>query len=294
MDILVEIGSEQQKEQIKKELGLIQSIYSSFNLPIPLKRIIIPEDFDATVNELQNSKDYFSRRDEHIAVAKNIIKSEGIFLIFSKDLFTRSHDSFTRLQMYLHELLHAYNTHRKPELRKESLCEYQYLSNLYILFDEYCANRKSFEIIAEIFPKTSFRYKRSNYCHLKGFIKTINGDHVYHKNICSKISEFRSHGNIDTFLKNLNSLFDQIAKSIIYIYSYIDCTNKGSKFEPLILESKFMNEKTLKLIEFFRSKYENNNFDLFDGKLLIEDFMKNFGMKFEDTSNGLYCHVLDI
>ncbi|MEK6647633.1 MAG: hypothetical protein AABY84_13260 [Candidatus Firestonebacteria bacterium] len=294
MDILVEIGSEQQKEQVRKELELVQSVYSSFKLQIPLQKIIIPEDFDATVNALQDSKDYCSRREEHIAVAKNIIKADGIFLVFSKDLFTKLHDNFTRLQMYLHELLHAYNVHRKPELRKESLCEYQYLLNLYILFDEYYANRKSFEIIAELFPKTSFRYKRNNYCHLKGFIKAINADNVCHKNLCSKINEFRSHGNIDTFLKSLNPLFAQISKSIVYIYSYIDCTNKGTKFEPLILKSKFVNEKTLKLIKFFRFKYGNNNFDLFDGKLLMEDFMKNFGMQFEDTSNGLYCHVLDI
>lgn len=294
MDILIEIGSEQQKEQIRKELEIVQSVYSSFDLQIPLQKIIIPEDFDATVNTLQNSKNYSSKREEHIAVAKNIIKSDGLFLIFSRELFTKSQDTLTRLQMYLHELLHAYNASRKPELKKGSLREYQYLLNLYILFDEYYVNRKSFEIIARLFPKTSFRYKRSNYYHLKGFIKAINSDNMYHKEVCTRISEFRFHGNIDKFLKSLNPLFDQVSKSIVYIYSYIDCSDKGAKFEPLILKSKFINEKTLKLIKLFRSKYGDNNFDLLDGTQLMEDFMKNFGMRFEDTSNGLYCHVLDI
>jgi hypothetical protein len=34
--------------------------------------------------------------------------------------------------------------------------------------------------------------------------------------------------------------------------------------------------------------------DLTKGILLMEDFMTNFGMKFEDIPYEEYCHILDI
>lgn len=293
MDIIVEIGTNEQNQLIRKELEIIQNVYSSFKLPNPLKQIVVPDNFDTKVNEIQGTSDYSSKREATIAVAKNIVKDEGIFLIFSKDLFTIFHDNFTRLHMYLHELLHAYNTIRLPKFNSEPPSERQYLSNLCTLFDEYYANRMAFEIIHKLYPKTSFRYKRNNYHHLKGFIESIKELNYYTK-IRSEIFSFRKHGNVEVFLQNIHPYFDGVSKSIIYVYSYIDCSQKLKKFEKSILESKFVNERTASLMDFFRLKYDNNDFDLLDGKNLIVAFMENFGMKFEDTPDGLYCRVVDI
>ena len=177
---------------------------------------------------------------------------------------------------------------------KQSLSEYQYLTNLYTLFDEYDANRKSYELVEEFFPDTSPRYKFSHRVHLKSFIKSLLDNKKYYDKICWEISRFRFHAKIDFFCKRINSYFDEVSKSIVYIYSYIDHWDKLQRLQPLLLQSKFINKKTMDLIDFFRSKFDENNPNLLDGDLIISNFMENFGMRFEDTQEGLDCHVLNI
>ena len=47
-------------------------------------------------------------------------------------------------------------------------------------------------------------------------------------------------------------------------------------------------------MDFFKIKHQEQIYDIQDDLDLIIDFMTNFGMKFEDTPEGTYCHVLDI
>ena len=106
---------------------------------------------------------------------------------------------------------------------------------------------------------------------------------------------FRLHGNVETFLKNTDNLFDAAAKTLIYIYSYFDHNPNTKRLEPLLEKSHFVNDQTKSLIEYFREKYEGNDFELFGARELIDKFMMNFGRTFEDKKSGqLYCHVLDI
>ena len=44
--------------------------------------------------------------------------------------------------------------------------------------------------------------------------------------------------------------------------------------------------KAIALVGFFRTKYLQNSVDLLDGLDLIEQFMANFGMRFEFVLNG--------
>lgn len=294
MDIKVETGTEEQKLLIRKELEIVDKVSSKLEFCAPISQIIVPENFDAKINELSNNKNYRSKRTEHLAIAKNVFVNGQIFLIFSKEIYTNYYDYITRLQLYIHELFHAINKTRFPELRKESLAAYQSLSNLYILFDEYYSNRKSFEIVGNILPNTTKHYKKFHRSMLFGFLRTVIDNSNLFNKLVEQISAFRKHGNIDLFLNNVNPYFDTISKSIIYSFSYIDNFPRFHRVIRFLDKSKFINEKTYSLIEFYREKYKTNNTELFDGIAIIERFMENFGMKFKDTPQGLYCYVIDV
>jgi len=294
LEIIVEIGTEEQRRFIENELRTIEIMAGHFEPPPPIKRVIVPNDFDEKVNEIQGTNHYQSLRG-HRAVAKNVTTNDGVYLVFSKLLYKDEHDNITRLQIYVHEFVHAYNKLRFPSLETESPSKHLYLSNLYTLFDEYDANRKSFEITESLFPKVSHRYKLNNRKYLKLFIKSLIEDSKYFRQISNEILKFRlRHIDVDRFLKDIDPCFDEISKSIIYTYAYIDHCLKLKKLESFMMKSKFINAKTISLIEFYRNKFELGDPNLFDGYELIKRFMENFGMRFEDTPQGLYCHVLNI
>lgn len=294
MEIEIEIGSNDQKELIASELKNIKTLIGHLD-PSPLiTHLIVPRDFDEKVNKIQGTESYHSKRRHNIALAKNIDTESGICLVFSRDLYTDLHDKFTRLHIYCHELFHAFNKIRFPSLITKSYSEYQYLANLYTLFDEYDANRKSFKFVEKIFPDTSPRYKFDHRIYLKRFIKSLLDSSEHYDKIRWEITKFRIHGKVDSYSDRINPYFDDVSKSIVYVYSYIDHWNKLQRLQPLLMQSKFINKKTMDLIDFFRLKFDENNPDLLDGDYIISNFMENFGMRFEDTKEGLYCHVLNI
>jgi len=294
LEIIVEIGTKEQKRLIESELRVIEIIAGYFEPSTPIKQLIVPNDFDDKVNEIQGT-DYYQSSRGHIAVAKNVITNDGIYLVFSRLLYTAEQYNITRLQFYIHEVVHAYNKIRFPSLETKSPSEYRYFLNLYTLFDDYDANRKSFQIVESLFPKVLHQYKVNNKKYLDSYVKSLVEDSKYFREISYEILKFRLyHKDINQFLNDIDPYFDEISKSIIYTYSYIDHCPELKKLETLIMKSKFINTKTIALIEFYRKKFESNDPNLFDGYELIKGFMENFGMRFEDTPHGLYCHVLNI
>ncbi|MDD5431651.1 MAG: hypothetical protein PHO70_01515 [Candidatus Omnitrophica bacterium] len=294
MEIIVEIGTAEQKELIKQELEIIKTVCSNLTPPTQVICIIVPENFDNKVNEIQNTIHYKSTRENHRAVAKTIITVRGIYLVFSGLLYTETYDNLKRLQFYLHELIHAINKQRFPALEKNVHSVKTYLLNLYILFDEYYANRKSFEIVDNLFPQTSTKHKHGNRTELKLLIKPLIADSKHYDKIKLEIGKFRVHGQINQFLNNTECNFDEVSKAIVHSYSYIDHYPKFKRFERFLLKSRFVNNKTLNLLNYYRKKFNENNTDLSDGVNLMICFMENFGIRFEDTTQGIYCHVIDI
>ena len=62
MEIVVEVGDETVKQQITGELEYLLSITRVVDPPVIIHQVIVPLDFDATVNRLQETKDYRSNR----------------------------------------------------------------------------------------------------------------------------------------------------------------------------------------------------------------------------------------
>ena len=295
MDIIVEIGTEERKKLIRKELlSAIKIISRYFGSSPPITQIIVAEDFERKVNDILGKEHYKSQRGGHSVIAKNIPTEDGIILLFSKELYTELHDNQTRLQTYIHEFIHAFNKLRFPKISEDPTAANIYFENIYILFDEYDANRKSFKITEKVYPQLSHCYKSNHALNLKAFIKIICDDSFHLKKLRKEIVKFRSHNNVDLFLERTKDLVDEVSKSIIYVYSYLDHNYKLKKNKALLEKSYFINDKTIALIDFFRLKYGKEDNNLFNGRKIIEDFMTNFGFRFEDTPKGCNFYTLDI
>jgi len=295
MEIIVEIGTEEQKELICKELSFIENISKKLETLPPITQIIVPKDFDNKVNNILGIDNYESERCGHSVIAKVLPTNDGIYVLFSKELYSDLFDEQVRCQIFLHEFIHTLNKLRFPNISKDSKADKFYFERLYILFDEYKANRKSLKITEKIFPKLSQKYKRYVALDLKSLIKTICDDSSYLQKLREEISKFRLHiYNLNEFLKCIEDIFDEAPIFIIKIYTYLDNNTKLDKLNIKLEKSNLINHKTISLIDYFRLKYEKGEYNLFDGREIIEDFMTNFGVRFEDAPQGLYCHVLDI
>ena len=293
MKNVIEIGNEKQKKQIVDELRIISKVCAGLPDPPPICGIWVPENFDSTVNKLQGTDDYCSERG-HFAVAKNVSLGNETAFVFSKELFTEQHDNLTRMQIILHELCHAINKKTFPEIKKESSAEYEYSKNIYILFDEYWANRTSFEITEKFYPETSERYQNLVRTSVEGFLYDIINTKVAYTQIKKEIQLFRIHGDVIRYMRNISDNFDTIAKATTYFFSYIHHFTEYSKLLNRLPVEPFASESALNLGAFFKEKYENNETALFDGINYIQKFMEKFGMHFKDIAGGAYCTVLDI
>jgi hypothetical protein len=294
LEILLEIGNNKQQKIITNELKVIERLLNIFEPPLNLEKIIVPCDFIKTVNQIQNITLFNSDRgQEQIVMAKTIELNNSCILIFSPIIYTKEWDNQMRMSLYLHELIHAINYRRIPKPITKSLSYNRLFSNLFILYDEYYANRKSFEIINRVYPNKSKIFDDFIQGNFKSFLQSLI-DNKYYEKIQSEINLFRIHKNIDLFLKEVPDIFDAAAKAIVYVYSYIDYFVFAKSQENLIDKSNFINKKTKCLIDFYRLKYLKDEFDLISGVDLMQDFLTNFGMRFEDKEVGECCYVLDI
>jgi hypothetical protein len=296
MDIFVEIGTEDQKELIKSELLLIETILDICQSLAKVKQVIVPQNFDAKIDELLNTNSlYKSQRETQVAVAKVLKFDDGITIIINPLLYTIGYDGQIRLLIYIHETFHAINGDRFPIIQSQSPSDRRNLSNLNVMYDEYCAVRISLEIVEKNFLSKSQLYKRHVSAAFKSQIRALINEKIYYEKIKREILRFRLFlTNIEQHLEVVGSIFDQAIKDIAYSYAYIDYKPRNKRFEPILLKSKFINNNSRLLIEFIRSKYQDNDFDLIGGLNLMANVMTNFGLKFEDIPTGEYCHVLDI
>ncbi len=136
--------------------------------------------------------------------------------------------------------------------------------------------------------------RRSVESNIDDFIRIINNGE-YYEQIKKEIASFRIHdSDVTTFLENTHDSFSEVAMSIAHLYSYIDNYPDYQSKVADLRNSRFVNDKTYTLIDFFRKKYGEKSPELVEGLNLVKEFILNFGMRFEDTAQGLYCHVLDI
>lgn len=297
MDIIVEIGTLEQQGLIRQELRMFEICCEEIPGLSVLEKVVVPLDFDKTVNDLEGFSSYVSDRGRHIGIARIVEKNGRFVIVINPVVYTGKNDSHIRYFYFFHELMHVLNGVDVKPRDDESTVISRKRVNLAIFFDEYCANRSALEVHSRFFPSPSFVFKRRLIFDFNSYLTFLVDDSEYYSIFCELIWNFRTRKiDVNSFLRNVKEPFDQVLKTVAYVFAYIDSCPHFAKREGFLVDnSNFVNYKTLALIDYVRGKFAANDFDVSDGLDLMEDFMTNFGMRFDDLGDGgEYLHVLDI
>lgn len=295
MDITVEIGTPEEQEAITKELSILEHICGLFDPRLALQEVIVSSDFDSTVKNKQGTNNYKSERSSHVAVAKLIKTSDQYTLVLSPILYDDKYDALCRIFFYLHEIVHLYDGQNSPRLFGCENIPAYYIGDMYIIFGEYCADRKAYKIIDALYHEQSAIYQQFVEEMLGGHVATLADDVEFYNVIQWEIMSFRGHGDVDRFIENIRTPYLEVAMAMAHAYAGLDHFSIFAQVEQKLRESRFHGEKVVQLMDFIRTKYAENDMNLLDGIPLIEAFMTIFGTRFEVLPSGeLYCHVLDI
>ncbi|MBN8582435.1 MAG: hypothetical protein J0L96_17345 [Anaerolineae bacterium] len=297
MEITIEIGDEDIQKQIKEELDYLLIIAEAMKPPLNISQVLVPEDFQAKIRELTGEDDYKFQRgvdNAKVTVAAKIIEGkDGTIIVVSPWLYLPVFDTMIRCFILAHEFAHIMNKGRFPKIPKDSFTSENYLGNLYILFDEYTADRLSFLITERLFtsPTEAWEQYTNNWV-----IEYLNpSSHpTYYEQIKTEIENFREHGNVDLYWKSIFETMHVVSVSIVH--GFASYHQHNDKYVSLkIPNTEFINEKTLVLMDYLKEKYENKETDLHDGIGLMSNYLTNFGVKFEDRPGNMgYIYVLDI
>ena len=294
MELVVEVGNMDQQELIRQELSIFRFFGQTMEIPLNILGVIVPRDFDQAVNSLQGISGYKSIRRSHMAIGKTINKPEGTYFVFSHELYQIDHDNQTRFVFYLHELQHAINYWRFPEGLELSPTEHLLFKEIYRLYDEYYCNRIAFEVADGIYPDKSKYFTKKMATILKGHYKSLISCENDVVRLQGHIDDYRYHEDIDEMMKTANEYYAGYVRDLLNLFSMIDHFTKFEKIRQIAGQSEFVNEIGLELMNYLKVKYEAGSLDLLNGLDILNDYFANFGMEYEDTSEGIYCHIFDL
>ena len=297
MEVIIEFGTPEIEEIIKQELVIFLNSLGNFNPPLKLDRIIISPEIEKKVNEFYGNDTFKSVRnhgDNSINVAAKYCTNEKEGILFlSSILYLDNQDSVTRYFVFFHELFHANNKQKLQLPSQQNFSIDNSFFTLYWIYDEYVADRNAYKIVDVIFPKKTELWDAYLISDLNGFSSMLVDEKNY-QFIKNEISKFRNHQlTVNEYCENIRQLASDLSVAIVHAYSLIH--HYPNQFSPTeFSKSKYVNVKTLNLIEYISKKYKDAVFDLSDGLDLINQYLTNFGVLFEERDTGPYCHILDI
>ncbi|WP_420631995.1 hypothetical protein [Candidatus Leptofilum sp.] len=302
MEIIVEIGTTVQQELIRGEISFLVDILEGLPLMQKLNRkltkIIVADDFSRATNAAQGTVNYSSHRGIGLnkvnALAKVVESESGITMLLSRDIYNEFMDDQIRTFVFFHEICHVLTKNIFPSLITNIFAIRTYLANLYVLYDEYFADRLAFQIVDNIVPKKSTHWDMYWSNSIKGFIELLS-DNTYYELLLDRIQKFRvgEIENVDTLMISINQIMDEISLSTIHLFAVLH-SFKNDDEDSLLSQSKFVNQRTNDLIQYLKDKYEGPDHDLTDGVDVIAGYFANFGFRLEDLEQGGYIRILDI
>jgi len=203
-------------------------------------------------------------------------------IVISPDLYTGHYDIYQRFFVYLHEIYHVLNRKQIQEPSTPSISEMIYFTNLCSLFDEYVANRDALRVLETVFVEKRKDIFQSIERDLNAFILILQ-DERFVEDIEEKLQQFQIYEDLPKFLQNIRKDFSEISLTTVFVFSILDHFPRFERYLPAVQTSDFVNRETLALMNYFRQKYEQRNFDLRDGLKVMDGFMANFGTRFDDA-----------
>lgn len=299
MEIIVEIGNDEEKALIQKEMELflvaVEQIETKLNIDLRISQIIIPLDFDGKVNELQETTNYQAQKESGgAAMGKNVVIGDNVVIVLSPILYCVGEifDTMVRYFLFFHELIHVVNRRVLPGVFDYQTSRDQYLSFLQKLYDEYSSDRLAFILLEQFFETPSVQWSNFVKDMAKNYLVTAE-DQRYYNYIRNKIQSFRQHGRVDLFNEETEATIYMIAIATMHAFARYHHDIENTELLN-ISATPFVNQKTYALANYLNGKFRIGKTDLSDGIDVIANYMTNFGIRFEDRPQGLYCHILDI
>ena len=281
MEIIIEYGDNVLQQKILRELSVVARIIERLTPALEIKKIIVPADYLEKIHAIQQIRYEPSSRGIK-AVAKMVELLDNYIMVVSPELYAGHYDIYQRFFVYLHEINHALNRELIQEIPSHSISEFIYYTNLNSLFDEYVANREALRVIEKVFEEDWEKISCTIERDLNAFICVLQ-DERFMEDLEEKLDQFKIHADVLKFLQNIRKDFSEISLSIVFIFSIMDHFPQSEHHKQAAQASEFVNEQTLALMDYFRQKYEQRDFDLRDGLHYMDDFMTNFGTRFDDA-----------
>lgn len=300
MDIVVEVGTEKARKSIEIELGLLAEASRETPLIFPLCAVIVPQDFDATVNKLEEREDFQSPQGG-APVSRIIYTKNGYVILFHAQLYTRYYDTHMRLASYWHAFRSLMNRGRFPVLHNNHRPDAfaSYFMNMYALYGEFDATRRSFEfrdaVIKHVLKeRLSAKAQQELTASLARNISTLTDRKNYYDWFTFQNSEYKKHGNSMIYLQNVRQKVTELSFSLIFAYATMDHYPDMRDQEEKLGTAPMLNNKTRDFLEFFRSVYDKDGTDLLAGVPLMEALWTNYGFRLYEENGHTQCEVLDI
>jgi hypothetical protein len=288
MDFYVEIGSKDVQEAIRAELSLYTDLMDQSDAPSDLRSIHVTSEFEATVRQLEASSAYQTERglgqSTIRGMAKAIRLAEGYAIVFSAELYTE-YDYQSRVFVYLHEFRHTQNWSKFPKFDGEPRTRLDYLSRLYFLYDEYCADSWAYRVTDALFGEASTAYLERQRSDWESYIRLLT-DNTYRVTIEALVAALGTELSAwETFMRGIQPVIADIVLVTSHAFALMHHRPDLLSLAD-IQESKFINARTIALIDYLRKKFDQNNFELMDGVDLCRNYTANFGYLANDQPDG--------
>jgi hypothetical protein len=253
---------------------------------VELSQIIIPMDFDATVNRLQGTTWYVSDRIQR-CIGKIIEIDAGNVIIMSHITYSEFFDLSKRCKFLFHEIGHLANRKYFAIPEHVHTARSRYLNTIAIMYDEYTANLFSYKIIEKIetvIGDISEEVEKE----YRGHMSSIQDNEQYYLPLKATYQQWGEDGDTRKMLSLAYQVIDAAIKDVTYCYSMAD-TFSAIKQDFDRRDSMFLNVSTVELFNLLNKwkTSEGDKISFEEGLDVIEDFMAtSFGITFTDDDHG--------
>jgi len=294
LEFTIEIGTAEQKNLIICDIQPIFEAISRTEPELIIERVVVPMDFDQTVNSLSHSSTYQSVRivgDWCVAAEAKVIETEaGWTVVLSPRLFSDQHDFKTRCFVYVHELEHLIIRQRLAAIAGLPQSDACYMQGLQTLLDEYMADRLAYTVVEEHYPERSNLWESMLQDQAKYLLGLLLDDSIHRKIKESRLS-VESHKDVTRFLDEVQPVYDAIIAVLAHLFALHDQHPELVQQSQIEL-SPFVHQSTLSLVDYIRAKHMDKDYDLSNGLEIFKEFLSDcFGFELKDSGQGLICHV---
>lgn len=293
IEIIIEVGTEEEKKIIKEELECIVHVIKVAPWLTNIRQIVIPIDFETKVHALEGTTNCRACRGHNVA-AKHISLPEGSYLVYSLLIFKDGEDFLCRMLIYFHEYFHAVNHYRFCCAINTSEAYKIYHDNFRFLFDEYCCNRMSIELIDILANKKTKEFVKCLSVRIKRLYQAVQHIDDKYDRLRTLVGQARNHRDINKFINESCDLRDEILKEVSYLFSFCDAISSYALLPSNLIDSKLERYGLKKLISTFRQMYRDVDVSLLAGVDVMAEVMMSTGVKYEDRPQGLWGRFVDI